>query len=220
LIGAIRSLPGWLETALVVAAAFGVFVYSALAYEPAASVTYAASDFSYLAHYEIVVGAILLAFLFVRGWRMEALGFRRFQVRDLFDTALLTLSVFLVPTLLWSAFGDPDARSPMVVSEPGVSAAVAIAFSLINASYEEIFVCAYVVAAARKLGLAPAVLISAALRLSYHLYQGPMALITILPVGLIFAWYFAVRGRVWPLIVIHFALDLLALAPYMHGGER
>ncbi len=218
MIGAIRSLPGWLETALIVAAGFGVFIYSALAYEPA-SVVYTAGDFSYLAQYEIIVGAILLAFLFVRGWRMEALGFRRFQPRDLFDTALLTLSVFLIPTLLWSVFGDPNAQSPMVVSEPGVSAATAIAFSLINASYEEIFVCAYVVAATRKLGLAPAILISAALRVSYHLYQGPLALISILPVGLIFAWYFAVRGRVWPLIVIHFALDLLALAPYMHGGE-
>ncbi len=219
MIAAIRSLPSWLETALVIVGAFGVFIFSALAYAPT-TVVYAADDFRYLAQFEIVIGTILLAFLFARGWKIEELGFQRPEARDVLDAVVLTIAILLVPYLLWSVFGDPAAERAIVVNAPGVPLGTALAFSLINAGYEEIFVCAYLVSATRKIGLAPAILLSTAVRLSYHLYQGPLALITILPMGLIFAWYFASRGKIWPLIFIHFILDMLALAPYIRGEGR
>jgi membrane protease YdiL (CAAX protease family) len=44
-----------------------------------------------------------------------------------------------------------------------------------------------------------------------HLYQGPLSLISIVPGGLVFAWYYAATRRLWPVVIAHGLLDALAL---------
>ena len=62
----------------------------------------------------------------------------------------------------------------------GIGVGTAVVFSIINSAYEEVFVCAYIVAAMRGgVGAPTAILLSAALRLSYHIYQGPVAFVMI-----------------------------------------
>ncbi|MCF5939434.1 CPBP family intramembrane metalloprotease, partial [Xanthomonas perforans] len=63
-------------------------------------------------------------------------------------------------------------------------------------------------------GPAVAVNVSVAVRASYHLYQGPIGAINILMFGLILGWWVARRGRLWPAILAHGALDLLGLMAY------
>jgi membrane protease YdiL (CAAX protease family) len=53
--------------------------------------------------------------------------------------------------------------------------------------------------------------VSAALRLLAHGYQGPLALVTVLPVGILFTLYYARTWRIWPVIVAHAFQDTLAL---------
>ncbi|HVS77284.1 MAG TPA: CPBP family intramembrane glutamic endopeptidase, partial [Steroidobacteraceae bacterium] len=65
---------------------------------------------------------------------------------------------------------------------------------------------------AQAAGLATAVNVSAAIRLSCHLYQGVAGVLTAVPVGLLFGAWFARTRRLWPLIVAHAVLDLVALA--------
>jgi CAAX protease family protein len=60
--------------------------------------------------------------------------------------------------------------------------------------------------------LATAVNISAAIRLSYHLYQGVAGVLAVVPVGLLFGVWFARTRKLWPLIVAHAILDFLAFA--------
>ena len=56
--------------------------------------------------------------------------------------------------------------------------------------------------------------VSVALRLLYHLYQGPMGVLGIIPIGLLFAFWFAKMGRLWPVIVAHGLMDLIGLLAY------
>lgn len=56
--------------------------------------------------------------------------------------------------------------------------------------------------------------VSAGGRLLYHLYQGPLAVVGILPSALLFGYWFARAGRLWPLVVAHAILDALAVAAY------
>ena len=81
--------------------------------------------------------------------------------------------------------------------------------------FEELFVCGYLISALKeKRGFAMAVNASAALRISYHLYQGTIGVLTIVPMGLIFAYWYARTGRLWPLIVAHATMNLIALMAY------
>jgi membrane protease YdiL (CAAX protease family) len=56
--------------------------------------------------------------------------------------------------------------------------------------------------------------VSVALRLVCHLYQGTLGVLSVIPVGLIFAYWYVRTGRLWPLIVAHALLDFISLAAF------
>jgi membrane protease YdiL (CAAX protease family) len=92
----------------------------------------------------------------------------------------------------------------------------ALTFSIVNPIFEETFVCGYIISALRE-RCEPwtAINISVAIRLLYHLYQGPAAAIGIVPFGLILAYWYARSGRLWPAITAHAAANLLDLGRFV-----
>jgi membrane protease YdiL (CAAX protease family) len=58
------------------------------------------------------------------------------------------------------------------------------------------------------------VLASSVLRGSYHLYQGFGAFVGNAVMGVVFALFFIRTRRVWPLIVAHSLLDIVAFVGY------
>ena len=88
---------------------------------------------------------------------------------------------------------------------------VSLLFSIYNAVFEELLWLALGMAAFRRFGVVPAAAISVALRLLAHAYQGPLALITVLPIGVLFTVYYIRTRRLWPIIVAHAFQDILAL---------
>ena len=53
---------------------------------------------------------------------------------------------------------------------------------------------------------------SVALRLAYHLYQGPVGVVSIVPMGLILGFAYMRWKRLWPLVIAHGLMDFVALA--------
>lgn len=99
---------------------------------------------------------------------------------------------------------------------------VLLLYSLANAVAEEVVVVAYCVTRLRELGSGPwlAIVVTALLRGSYHLYQGFSAGVGNVVMGLLFGWVFVKYGKVWPLIVAHFAIDAIAFVGYSAlGGD-
>ncbi|WP_227997882.1 CPBP family intramembrane glutamic endopeptidase [Nocardia australiensis] len=90
-----------------------------------------------------------------------------------------------------------------------------------NAFAEEILVVAYLITRLRKLGWTEnsALLASAVLRGSYHLYQGLGGGIGNLVMGLIFGRFWQRTNRPWPLILAHATIDTVAYIGYtvLHG---
>jgi membrane protease YdiL (CAAX protease family) len=82
---------------------------------------------------------------------------------------------------------------------------------------EEVVVAGYLITRLRQLSLTPvaAVVVSALLRASYHLYQGWGGFAGNLALGLFFGWVFVRRGRTWPLVIAHFLIDALAGIGYI-----
>lgn len=85
-----------------------------------------------------------------------------------------------------------------------------------NAALEEIVVVGFLVTRLRQLGLRSrvALLASAVLRGSYHLYQGFGAFLGNAVMGLIFGAYFLRKHTVLPLVVAHAIIDGVAFVGY------
>ncbi len=57
-------------------------------------------------------------------------------------------------------------------------------------------------------------MVSAAIRGSYHLYQGFGGFVGNLVMGVIFGWLYKRFGRVMPLVVAHTILDIVSFVGY------
>ncbi len=85
-----------------------------------------------------------------------------------------------------------------------------------NAAVEEIIVVGYLMSRLDKLGVRPsrAIAISAVIRGSYHLYQGPGAFLGNAVMGAIFAYLYRRWGRITPLFIAHFLINAVTFVGY------
>jgi membrane protease YdiL (CAAX protease family) len=184
-------------------------------------------DFRDLVVQEMLAFGVLGWFLWRRGWTPTLLGLAwhqrpvagnlplAFAHQALWGVAL-AFAVVLLAAVILALLGQYVPHSVAAGTHPAVAPGTALpvilAVCLVNPIFEELFVCSYLMTRlASKLGAWPAIHISTAIRLSYHLYQGPIAVLPIIPVGLIFAYWYTQRQQLWPVIIAHAVLDLLAL---------
>ncbi|MGO0999716.1 CPBP family intramembrane glutamic endopeptidase [Lysobacter sp. CA196] len=164
---------------------------------------------------EIPVLAVIAVFLSLRGWNLAMLGPAPGK-SDLplgLALAMLTSVLFSLLLALAPAFGLnlPRVDEAVPVAKD-IGWPMVIAVSAVNGFYEEVLVCGYLITAMRgRRSLWTAIHLSTAIRTAYHLYQGSIGVVSIVPMGLLYAWLYARTGRLWPLVVAHIVLDLLAL---------
>jgi membrane protease YdiL (CAAX protease family) len=175
--------------------------------------------------FEVVVGFLLWKVLTLRGWTGAKVGLSlvRPWSREFLTTPLVALGLALAvylssAVLVIAAIGLwPDLLSQAFThrprAAPGLPIATVLAVALINPVFEEVFVCGYVVSSLRdRVGVAKAVNVSAGIRVAYHLYQGPMAVLGIMPFALILTIWFARTKRLAPLILAHALVDFAGLS--------
>ncbi len=100
-------------------------------------------------------------------------------------------------------------------------APVSVLIAFQNGFLEEVLVVGYLLLRLRQLDLHPAIAIavSAVLRGSYHLYQGYGGFVGNLAMGVVFAFVFLRWRRLWPLVLAHGLIDVVAIVgyPLLHG---
>jgi len=118
---------------------------------------------------------------------------------------LLTKAVGINLTVVPSALGDTWWRVPVLI----LAAAA-------NAWAEEALVVAYLITRLRQLGWSEnrSLLASAVLRGSYHLYQGFGGFLGNVVLGLVFGRVWQRTNRLWPLVVGHTVIDVVAFVGY------
>jgi membrane protease YdiL (CAAX protease family) len=94
--------------------------------------------------------------------------------------------------------------------------------ALQNAAVEEVLVAGYLLHRLRQLGWGEnsALVVSAVLRGSYHLYQGLGGFAGNAVMGLIFGRLYQRWGRVMPLLIAHFLMDAVAFIGYAELAHR
>ena len=113
-------------------------------------------------------------------------------------------------------FGFSKQVVPSTLDDAWWEIIVLLIWSAANAFSEEIVVVMWLLTRLQQLRIPPwvALLLSAVLRGSYHLYQGWSAGLGNIIMGLIFGTYYLKTRRVWPLILGHFLIDAVAFVGY------
>ncbi|GFE88178.1 CPBP family intramembrane glutamic endopeptidase [Steroidobacter agaridevorans] len=213
----IESLSPRAEFATVMLGAFGMFVMSSLtaAFDGGPSSPLTNDALLDLVAYEAVLLAMLGIFLSLRGWRPADVGLSP-TLKDTAIGGVIVLADYMVYIVAWSIYSQFAAAGGNLPISAGLQASNVVLLSLVNGFFEELFVCGYLITAVKKRrSVVFAINVSVAIRLAYHLYQGPIAVPSIVPMGLIFGYWFAKTGRLWPLVVAHALMDFLALWPHV-----
>lgn len=175
-----------------------------------------------------LVPVLLVAHLLSReeAGGLRAIGFDRKQPgRDLGRGALLAAAIGGSGLLLYLAAVQAGFNLTVVPEDlPEVwwKHPVLIASAVQNAVVEEVIVVGYLLRRLGQTGWSPAAALlgSAALRGSYHLYQGVGGLVGNLVMGVVFVWLYRRWGRVGPLVVAHALIDIVAFSGYaLLAGE-
>ena len=203
------------ECVLVLLVAFALPVFSSLSALVAPSTEPAVTEVGLrsLIVYEGVVLLALLPLLRMRGWQRAHLGvvWNGWDVPAAMLLTGVTACACIAVDAMMRGLSPSPVPSPDSIVAHGIPLATVALASMVNPLFEELFLCGYLVGVLKPArGAAFAINASTALRLSYHLYQGAPSL-QIIPVGLLFAAWYARTGRLWPVVLAHAAFDAIAL---------
>jgi membrane protease YdiL (CAAX protease family) len=145
--------------------------------------------------------------------------------RDLLDGALLFVVVGLGGIAIYLGAVELGVNRFVVPAPPGGYwwTPVAVVLHAAEAAItEEVIVLGYFVTRLEQLRTPAwgAILASAGLRASYHLYQGWGGFAGNLLMGLLFAWLFTRTRRTWPFVVAHFLIDAAAATGFLLFREH
>ncbi|NLG54845.1 MAG: CPBP family intramembrane metalloprotease [Rhodococcus sp.] len=120
------------------------------------------------------------------------------------------------------AIGANLTVAPSILNDHWWRIPALVAWSIANSGAEEIIVVAYLITRLRQLGWSEnsSLLASALLRGAYHLYQGFGGGIGNVVMGVVFARYWQKTNRLWPLIVAHALIDIVAFVGYALLRDR
>lgn len=195
-----------------------ILILSTLSRQEGSRSPIAISDLELLAGVglELVLALTIGFWLWRRGWRPFRTATRPFVPGDILRAIVLWVAAIgavacwaLICRTVFPALFQV-ARHTELTGAPNFWAS--LIYSIVNAIFEELLWLGLGFVAFRRFGWAVAGGISVLLRLLVHAYQGPLALVTVLPVGIVFTLYYARTWRMWPVIVAHAFQDTLALS--------
>jgi uncharacterized protein len=226
----IRRLPARIEFLVVITWAFGLPIFASILSigntdTAMAEGMYDNAGLTGVLIVELVQSIFLVWFLRIRGWTLEKLGLNvtlrgtGYGVALLVVTyALLTGVQYLAGWLLPIDMEAAAARYPSPAND--LSMNLVFTVSVVNGIFEEVFVAGYVIAALTPVrGMWMAINVSTCIRLLYHLYQGPIGILSVVPVGLLFGYVYSRTRMLWPLILAHIAIDIIGLTMGASGNS-
>lgn len=157
---------------------------------------------------ELVCIGTAALLLWCRGWSFHRIGLR-FSWRGIiagFPLALVDL-ILNIGSIVAIVYFYPSAEMH-IQYVPQASTGLFLTFLFLNSFYEEMAVSGYVITALSSRGALISIGASAFIRLSYHLYYGPIAAITLLPMGILFAFVYWKWRNLWPLVSAHTLINI------------
>ncbi|MFC7618501.1 CPBP family intramembrane glutamic endopeptidase [Actinokineospora soli] len=168
----------------------------------------------------IAWGALGAYLLYRAGMKLAAVGLDRSRpARDAAVGAGLA-ALIGIPGLAFylaaHAAGANLAVAPSTLGDTWWQPVALVVLAVGNAWAEEVLVVGYLLTRLRQLGLSEnaGLVVSALLRGSYHLYQGFGGFLGNVVMGLVFGRFWQRSNRLWPLVIAHTLLDVVAFVGY------
>lgn len=211
------KMPDWLEVFIVIAICFGTSIYISIASfssgEAFTKIEFNDNRIIRTLLFELVLTIVCLIFLRLRNYKIgERLKFEPSLKSTLAGVGLFfaTYLIYIVSiVIIFAIIGErniPVAKYVVTVSFPLI-----IAASLINPLFEETFVMGYIFDKFESRGVAWAITASVLLRISYHLYQGWIGIISLFVIGLVSALVYSRYRNLWAFYVAHALMDFTGL---------
>lgn len=219
----LRRLTPTQEFILVIGIAFGWFIVSSLQgfteffsnAPPADPLATDAQDLYRIMRFEAIALLLIATLLRVRDWPLWQVNLQITWRTTLAGVGLAGAALLIYFVALTLVF-EPIFPATNVLYPDEVTASLDLTtitgFSILNGFYEEVLVVGYVyLALAARKGFGFTLFTSLTIRLLYHLYQGPIAIISVIPMGILFFYLYARYRRLWPLVLAHSLLDFISL---------
>jgi uncharacterized protein len=163
---------------------------------------------------EILALIISYNILTLRGWSKEDFQFKISWSLSGIGILLLCICYFLymLTGSLIIAFLEDSNIFSHITFQNEVSFPTIIGICTINSIFEESVVSRYVIRSLENKGPFYAISVSVLLRFLYHVYQGPVAVISVIPLGLVFGFVYWRTRQLWPLILAHSLMNLIAFS--------
>jgi uncharacterized protein len=161
--------------------------------------------------FEVVLGGAAAVVLALRGWKWHHFRLRidgwNILAGGLLGLAYVGFAMFSGPLLIrvlpW--LRPSPARQMHLAAAP----ALYLVFIVVNSIFEEVFVNAYAVQALERLDSRHPIVWSAALRASYHIYQGVLGPLIVFVLGLVMAAIFVRRRDLGIPVIGHTGANVL-----------
>ncbi len=211
--------PQLLEVCIVAALTVGLMLGRSWWRGATATTAYAFTDrhLYTVVGYEIVLAVVLVPVLRRRGWDPVVIAGPPAPL-DLLRGLGVLLGAYASYAFAWGCVAvlDPSTASVVAADRPftGTPAGplAIVLLTLINPVFEELLWLGYFVQRLQpRYGWRVAALVSVVLRFAVHTYQGPLAVIGILPIAVVLTWYYVATRRLWPVVVAHVCLDAIPL---------
>ena len=215
----LRRLTPGVEFLIVVTWAFGLTIFTSIVAMGMNPDRAAFTNYSLIGGMvqSIAITVVLGWFLKIRGWTLGKIGLgvtMRGTSWGLLLFFLCLALLFAIRAVAQFSFGLRfDEIAERFPANEALNMQVVFMSSVVSATFEELFVAGYVITAlSATRGPWTAINVSTGLRVLYHLYQGPLGVLTIVPLGLLFGWLYVRTRQLWPLILAHVLLDVAGLA--------
>lgn len=165
-----------------------------------------------LAVYELVMGSVALAVLWMRHYPLARLVPQPSAAAGVRGIVLFAAAL-LVSWLAMAPFpADQLALHAAIFDGEKLPLYAVLLLSVVNGLYEEVFLLAFLQHELMRHGVAFAIGASLLVRVLYHTYQGHVGAVSVLAFGLVLALYYARTGELWPPVLAHMLADVTALA--------
>lgn len=219
----IKNLSPLAELIIVIIVGFGVFIYSSTRGFFIVTSTFDHTwtyKFTSLGGYSLVIyelfALLIIGYLLkVRDWSLKDFNFD-FTFRLIWIGLLLMFARNMIGGICYKLF--------ILVNVMDEAAAKHVQFGLnadwlstaliivVNSVYEEVLFIGYIFIRLEKYSPIWIIGFSLLLRASLHTYQGIIMLFSIVPMGLVFGYYYYRYRKLWPLIIAHGLINIIAFS--------
>jgi uncharacterized protein len=228
----IRKLTPRIELLVIMIFGFGLFIYSSTRgffivnsnYDKTWTYRLTSQGHFSIVIYETIALFAILYILKIRNWKVSDFNLE-FTFKMIWVAILLILIRNIITNMGYKLFELINVvdRSTIQHVQYGLESNwISISLVIvINSVYEEFLLIGYFFKRLEKYHPAVVIGLSMLIRLSYHTYQGWMSLFSIIPVGLVFGYYYFKYKKLWPVIIAHGLLNLIVcLSMHFHWFDK